>query len=375
MNSQNNTFTIRGNHDYNTISQMEKVMEFAKYGALCADGHYGYSWPIGGVAACENQISPNGVGFDIGCGNAAFKLNIKYEDFKNRLDPVLDYICETFPFGNGTTGKVKDNTPVFDSKNWNDLKDIQSKRFGNLKDLASTQFCTIGSGNHYIDIFTDEKGFIWVGVHFGSRGLGHTIATWFFKELGAKDNMEAPPVMLDTNTDLGRLYIKGMELAAQYAYEARNTVCDLISKHIGGEVVDKVNNHHNFAWRERHFGEDYWVVRKGSTPLFPGQRGFVGSNMLDYSYILEGNNNPKNADLLYSTVHGAGRAMGRNQAKKSLDWNDALEAINKANVSLRGGAVDESPLCYKPIADVLEHHSDTFKVLHKLKPIGVVMAG
>lgn len=177
-----------------------------------------------------------------------------------------------------------------------------------------------------------------------------------------------------------------MEIAGRYAYAGRDWVCERVAKILRASIVDEVHNHHNFAWRERHFDKDLWVVRKGATPAFPGQRGFVGGSMGDISVILEGVESPESQYSLYSTVHGAGRHLGRMQAKgkrdKSGAWirepmvnrseHDAW--IARAGVELRGGDIDESPYAYKRIEQVLDAHRRTIRIVHTLKPIGVCMA-
>jgi len=148
-----------------------------------------------------------------------------------------------------------------------------------------------------------------------------------------------------------------------------------------------VHNHHNFAWRERHGDRDYWVVRKGATPAFPGQRGLVGGSMGDDAVILQGVENEKSAASLYSTVHGAGRICGRMEAKgkrnKAGEWTrqprftrEQMDVwLRDKAVTLRGGDVDESPMAYRRLPDVLAHHADTIRIEHVLRPFGVVMAG
>src|SRR5437764_854002 len=132
----------------------------------------------------------------------------------------------------------------------------------------------------------DEEGFVWIGVHSGSRGLGHTSATRYLKAAGGKDGMNVPPAVIDEASELGQRYIAAMELAGRYAYAGREWVCERVRKIIGGSETDRVHNHHNYAWRERHGDRDLWVVRKGATPAFPGQRGFVGGSMGDDAVII-----------------------------------------------------------------------------------------
>ncbi len=182
--------------------------------------------------------------------------------------------------------------------------------------LTAAFVATIG---HYVDILKDEPERIWVGVHFGSRGLGHKIATRFLNRAGAKDDMDSAPVAPDSRTQEGQDYIAAMKLAGRYAYAGRDWVCDRVVKILGAKALDSVHNHHNFAWQETHGGRSLWVVRKGATPAFPGQRGFVGGTMGENSVILEGIENDDAALSLYSTVHGAGRVMGRMEAKGKQD--------------------------------------------------------
>jgi tRNA-splicing ligase RtcB len=244
----------------------------------------------------------------------------------------------------------------------------------------------VGGGNHYVDIFEDEQSRIWVGVHFGSRGFGHKIATRFLKRAGANDDMDSAPVALDARTQEGQDYIAAMKLAGRYAYAGRDWVCSRVVKILGARVLDSIHNHHNFAWLEEHQGEKLWVVRKGATPAFPGQRGFVGGSMGDSSVILEGVENELGTHTLYSTVHGAGRVMGRMEAKGKYKNGECLRPgkvtaemmrawVMRAGVELRGAGLDESPPCYKRLPDVLAEHAETVRVLHTLTPLGVAMAG
>ena len=152
-------------------------------------------------------------------------------------------------------------------------------------------------------------------------------------------------------------------------------------------MIEEVHNHHNFAWRERHHDSDLWVVRKGATPAFPGQKGFVGGTMGENSVILEGVESELGKPSLYSTVHGAGRIMGRMEAKGKRNKQGVVTREAKvtqdmmdnwvaaAHVELRGAGVDESPHCYKRLPEVLAEHAGMIRILHTLTPIGVAMAG
>lgn len=367
------------------VEQMKAVMNYAKkpnYVALMADHHIGYSVPVGGVVAYESYINVNGVGFDIACGNKAVLLDCSARDVKDKIHRTMNEVQKHIGFGIGRKNNEKVDHELFEDSVWNELDVLR-----NLKSKAYEQLGTVGSGNHYVDIFVDDSNRIWVGVHFGSRGLGHSIATHFIKAGGGKDGVHADPVIFDEDSDLGQQYIKCMELAGRYAYAGRDWVCERVAKILRANIIDQVHNHHNFAWKERHFDKDLWVIRKGSTPAFDGQRGFVGGSMGDISVILEGRNNNDNRLCLASTIHGAGRAMGRTQAKGKIcrktgrqlteglvkrDLHDTW--IKQRGVEVRGGGLDESPYAYKRIEEVLEAHKGTIKILHTLTPIGVFMA-
>ena len=373
-----------GDQEEQTLNQMKKVMNYAispDFGVLCADSHLGYSVPVGGVVAYKSAINVNGVGFDIACGNKAVLLDCCLKDVKDNIYREMNEIQKHISFGVGRKNDEKVEHELFDDSLWSELPLLAG-----LKDKAVSQLGTVGSGNHYVDIFTDELNRVWVGVHFGSRGLGHTIASHFVKVGGGKDGVHAEPVIFDENSDLGEQYIKCMELAGRYAYAGRDWVCKRVSTILRGEILEEVHNHHNFAWKESHFGEDYWVIRKGSTPAFPSQRGFVGGSMGDISVILEGIDSPESRSSLFSTIHGAGRAMGRMQAKGKYDKRGKClreglvrksehdEWIKRIAVEVRGGGLDESPYAYKRIETVLDAHKSTINILHKLTPIGVCMA-
>jgi tRNA-splicing ligase RtcB len=380
--------TIYGEHEAKTIAQMDRCMTVGSVvaGVLCADGHLGYAQPVGGVVAYEEHISVSGVGFDIGCGNLAVKLDVKRADIAADATTIVADIAKTISFGVGRKNAEKVEHPLFDSPVWQDVPEI-----GHLKSMARDQLGTVGSGNHYVDLFEDEEGCVWIGVHFGSRGLGHKTATTFLTLAGGKDGIDVEPTVLHQASELGAKYIVGMTLAGDYAYAGREWVVERVRAIVGGNVVDTVHNHHNYAWREHHGGRDLWVVRKGATPAFPGQRGFVGGSMGDDAVILVGVESEKAAASLYSTVHGAGRVMSRAEARGRFVKDpqtgkrmrqpgrvrhDAMQAwLRERGVTLSGADLDEAPQAYRRLPDVLAHHAGTIAVEHTLRPFAVVMAG
>jgi len=377
-------FQIFGQHDPATIAQMHTCMRVGSVagGVLCADGHLGYAQPVGGVVAYESDISISGVGFDIACGNMAVRLDTPYAAVKDKAGQILKDISRTIRFGIGRRNPESVEHELFDSPLWDEA------RTAHLKKMAAEQLGTVGAGNHYVDLFEDEEGLVWIGVHFGSRGLGHKTATQFLKLAGGKDGMMVDPTVVPVESELGQRYLAGMELAGLYAYAGREWVVERVRRIVGGAVTYTDHNHHNYAWRECHGDHELWVVRKGATPAFPGQAGFVGGSMGDNAVILEGVDSPRSQAALHSTLHGAGRLFGRMEAKgkrnrKTGEWvrpprftREQMEAwLADLGVQLIGGDVDESPMVYRWLSEVLAEHAGTIRVLHTLRPFAVVMAG
>jgi tRNA-splicing ligase RtcB len=395
--------TVFGIHDEATLRQLEDVATRAERVALMADGHVGYVMPIGGVAAYRDKVSVVGVGFDIACGNAAIRTDLVLGDGSpGTLDParfaeLADEIQGSVSFGVGRKNTADDaptDDPLFNDPAWEAIP--ASARAG-LRKKAREQLGTVGGGNHYVDVFVDEQNRIWVGVHFGSRGLGHTIASGFLSLSQNKAWGERVPereALLPLQMPLGHDYWALMNLAGRYAYAGREWVARKVVSILGGTEMELVHNHHNFAWPETHQGDELIVVRKGATPAMPGQRGFVGGSMGDDAVIVQGTMTPEDevAELqkgaLFSTVHGAGRVMSRTEAagkrnrrsgkiikpgkvtpEMMADW------VQAKGVVLRGGGLDESPHAYRRLPEVLDAQRGTVEVLHTLRPLIVVMAG
>jgi tRNA-splicing ligase RtcB (3'-phosphate/5'-hydroxy nucleic acid ligase) len=390
-----NIGAIFGTHDEQTLAQLKDVARRAERVALMADGHKGYVMPIGGVAAYRDRASVVGVGFDIACGNAAIRTDRMLSDYTtDDLTHIADQIQREISFGIGQTTRGRDaphDHPLFEAPAWDAVPGKHER--DTLKAKARKQLGTVGGGNHYVDVFADERGAIWVGVHFGSRGLGHTVASGFLslgqgREWGTR--VPEAEVLLDLKTPMGDAYWSLMNLAGEYAYAGREWVARKVVSILGGRELELVHNHHNFAWRERHEGEDLIVVRKGATPAFPGQRSFVGGSMGDDAVIVEGSplGTEQQRGALFSTVHGAGRVMSRTEARGKINWKtrqvkspgkvswDMLRRwVGEKSVILRGGGLDESPHVYRRLPEVLAAQGDTIRVVHTLRPLIVVMAG
>lgn len=383
----NDKVVVFGEHETNTLDQIKRstASDVAIAGALCADGHLGYGMPIGGVAAYEGHISPSGVGYDISCGNKAVLLDADATEVRANIKTIMDDIWQQISFGIGRKNNEPVEHPLFEDDPAWDIEIVKRQ-----KKMAREQLGTVGSGNHYVDLFVDEQQRVWCGVHFGSRGLGHHLATHYIKMGGGKDGVNVEPVLLAENSQLGQEYLAAMQLAGRYAYAGRDWVCQKVARILGASIVDEIHNHHNYCWLENHFGKDLWVVRKGATPAFPGQRSFVGGSMGEPSVILEGLAGEESQSALHSTVHGAGRVLSRTQATGKKRWKKGkasyeteglisrkmmINWVRQAGVELRGAGTDESPHCYKRLHEVLDYHKASIRILHTLTPIGVAMAG
>ncbi len=414
--------------DDRSLEQLETCMKAgdAELGVLCADHHPGYSQPIGGAVAYEGHISPSGVGYDIGCGNKAVRTDLTRADLDAGpgVEAVMAAIAKRVSFGMGVPARERADHPVLDQ-----IREAIFEPQRKMLDLAAKQLGTVGSGNHFVNVFEDEEGAVWVGVHFGSRGFGHKTATGFlavaqglpFDAKVKEGGMDSPPALLSVDSEAGQAYVEAMQLAGEYAYAGRDVVVDKVLEILGASVTHEVHNHHNFAWREEHFGRTVWVVRKGCTPAEPGQEGFVGATMGDDSVILEGVADAEADEALHSTVHGAGRVMSRRQAAGrtrrrkryrcahrdcdrvfesggascpehpearvrkvwieeqlrpgKVDWPAVQAELRGRGIVLVGGGADEAPEVYKRLPDVLAAHANTIRVKHRLRPIGVAMAG
>lgn len=425
----------------NAVEQLAACLvdERAVAGALMADHHLGYSMPIGGVVAYDGAISPSGVGFDIGCGNKAVLTPLTVEDVgaggppgvptlgnpdesgglspdrnqgrneasdhaysRSEIPRLMAEIQRVVAFGMGRSNDTPLDHPLFDT-HAHTLRELD--RLGGTKlalsQKARAQLGTVGSGNHYVDLLADENDRVWVANHFGSRGLGHTIATGFLnlaagKPFDERGKEREDPTVIPTDTDLGQAYLASMQLAGDYAYAGRDYVIGQVLGILGTTAEVEVHNHHNYAWLENGL----WVVRKGATPL-TSDLAFIGGSMGDGAAIVRGTGDDIGA--LASAPHGAGRVMSRTKAagrwKKineertrpdgttytykrrlrdettaAVNWRNVQADLRTRGIVVLGSGADEAPEVYKPLDQVLAAHSN-IEIVHRLRPLGVVMAG
>lgn len=352
-------------------------------GALMPDAHQGYGLPIGGVLATKNAIIPYGVGVDIGCRMALTVFDIPEEHFfENSSTYKRELIAHTkFGAGNGFHGQYKADHAVLEDPTFNMTPFIKQ-----LHDKAYSQLGTSGGGNHFVEwgiiefaerdeLLNVSKGrYVALLSHSGSRGFGATIAGHYTKL--AKDLCKLPQeavnlAYLDLDSEAGHEYWMAMNLAGNYASACHEVIHQKLVKAIGGNVLAKVENHHNFAWKETWNGEEVLVHRKGATPAGKGVMGIIPGSMTAPGFLVRGKGE---LNAINSASHGAGRQMSRTAAIKNIS-KDAMRAILKANeVTLIGAGLDEAPMAYKDINMVMNAQKDLVDTVAKFTPKMVRMA-
>jgi len=352
-------------------------------GALMPDAHQGYGLPIGGVLATNNAIIPYGVGVDIGCRMALsiFDMPESYF-FQNENKFKRELLAFTkFGAGNGWQGKERANHPILDRHEFNSTPLIKS-----LLDKAAAQLGSSGGGNHFVEwgiiemISDDEelnikKGkYVALLSHSGSRGFGATLAAHYTKL--AKEICKLPKeaqnlAYLSLDSAEGQEYWMAMNLAGDYASACHQIIHEKISEAIGGEVLAKVENHHNFAWKEMYKGEEVIVHRKGATPASKGVMGIIPGSMTAPGFLVRGKGEENSIN---SASHGAGRKMSRGQAIKNISKNEMKQILKDHGVTLIGAGLDEAPMAYKDINKVMAEQTELVDVLAKFIPKMVRMA-
>lgn len=352
-------------------------------GALMPDAHQGYGLPIGGVLATKEAIIPYGVGVDIGCRMALSVYDIPETHFAaNHAKYQRELIAHTkFGAGHGYHGKYKSDHEVLDRSDFNMTAFVQ-----NLKDKAWSQLGTSGGGNHFVEFGiiefeeTDEilgipKGkYVALLTHSGSRGFGATIAghyTKLAKQITKLPQEAANLAYLDLHSQEGQEYWMAMNLAGDYASACHEIIHDKMAKAIGATVLAKVENHHNFAWKEIWNGEEVVVHRKGATPAGKGVMGIIPGSMTAPGFLVRGKGE---ADAINSASHGAGRQMSRTQAVKNISKADMHQVLKDHGVTLIGAGRDEAPMAYKDINIVMESQKELVDVVAKFTPKIVRMA-
>ncbi len=367
------------------LDQMDMAMRLpiTVAGALMPDAHHGYGLPIGGVLATKNAVVPYGVGVDIGCRMclSIFDLPVKKLE-KDRRELKL-ILSENTKFGSGGEFKNNRDHEILSRSEFKEIALVKG-----LKDKAYRQLGTSGSGNHFVEWgivqITDAMNELglpvgeYLGVlsHSGSRGLGATIANNYTRI--AKEKTRLPGgaqhlAWLDLNSQEGQEYWLAMNLAGDYASACHHIIHEKMARSIGEKPLAMVENHHNFAWKEKLAnGEEVIVHRKGATPAGKGVLGIIPGSMTSPGFIVRGTGN---AASVNSASHGAGRVMSRSKAKELLNQKEVNNFLEKHGVSLIGGGLDEAPMAYKDIHQVMKAQKELVEVLGMFCPKIVRMDG
>ena len=365
--------------------QMETAMKLpvSVAGALMPDAHQGYGLPIGGVLATRNAIIPYGVGVDIGCRMALSIYDMEESFFEeNQSKFKRELIAQSnFGAGNGFRGQYKFDHEVLENKLFNENPLLQ-----NLKDKAWSQLGSSGGGNHFVEfgiiefakrdeVLNIEKGkYVALLTHSGSRGFGATIAghyTQLAKKVCKLPQEAKNLAYFDLNSTEGQEYWLAMNLAGDYASACHEVIHQKMQKALGAQVLAKVENHHNFAWKEQWNGEEVIVHRKGATPASKDIMGIIPGSMTAPGFLVRGKGEP---EAIQSASHGAGRQMSRTQAKKEISKTDFKAILKDHNVTLIGAGLDEAPMAYKDIHQVMEAQKSLIDVVATFTPKMVRMA-
>ncbi|MGB0372818.1 MAG: RtcB family protein [Opitutales bacterium] len=371
--------------DINAIEQMRNACQLpvAEAGALMPDAHLGYGLPIGGVLATKGAVIPYAVGVDIACRMklTVLDLPLKHFEKRNKIDRLKSALEAETRFGTGARfqNEAIRNHAVMDA-DWSITK-VTSE----VKDKAWTQLGTSGSGNHFVEfgLFKIEANalgleagqYIALLSHSGSRGAGAAVAGHYSK-LAQRAHPELPDKLkhlawLTMDSEAGQEYWAAMNLMGEYAAANHACIHEHIADNLGAEVLLDVENHHNFAWKETHFGEELIVHRKGATPAGAGVLGVIPGSMASPAYLVQGKGKPES---LNSASHGAGRVMSRRKAAEHLRWEDARKLLKARNVELLSAGLDEVPSVYKDIETVMEAQTDLVEKLGRFHPRIVKMA-
>jgi tRNA-splicing ligase RtcB len=347
--------------------------------ALMPDAHVGYGLPIGGVLGTDNSVIPYAVGVDIACRMKMTVLDLPVSSLDEKKKSLIDAINRETGFGIGAEFRTHRQHCIMDM-DWSFAKPVME-----LKDKAWAQLGTSGSGNHFVEfglltIENDDLGlkagqYVALLSHSGSRGAGNQLAT-YYSHLAMNIHKELPDELrhlawLEMDSNAGQEYWQAMQLMGKYASANHELIHRYIAKHLGVRVLCDIENHHNFAWKETHFGKEMIVHRKGATPASAGAIGIIPGSMGTPGFVVRGKGNK---DSLNSAAHGAGRQMSRTAAKKKFNWQYLRDYLDGKGITLISAGLDEVPMAYKDIEQVMQAQQDLVEVIARFDPKIVKMA-
>jgi tRNA-splicing ligase RtcB len=366
------------------LRQMEMAMKLpiTVGGALMPDAHQGYGLPIGGVLATKNAVIPYGVGVDIGCRMCMTLYDLPTTILEEKKEALKKMLVNNTMFGQATFKKPKDHE-ILERREFSEIKIARE-----MKDRAAKQIGSSGGGNHFVEfgiveILTEVNEYnltpgqyVAVLSHSGSRGLGATIASYYTKV--AMETCKLPQeakhlAWLDLDTEAGQEYWLAMNLAGDYASACHHQIHERMAIGLRETPLAMIENHHNFAWKEKNaFGNEIIVHRKGATPAGEGVLGIIPGSMATPGFIVRGKGL---AASINSASHGAGRLMSRTKAKQTILPGQVNKILKQAGVELIGSGLDEAPMAYKDIHQVMESQKDLVEVLGSFMPKIVRMCG
>lgn len=371
-----------GPHDDSTLEQARHLalLPFAfRHVALMADAHVGYGMPIGGVLATRDAVIPHAVGLDIGCGVRAWPIGVDLGRLLAERDAILHEVQRAVPTGfHWHDESQAARTRLFERLPALEVLEREAEK-------ATRQVGTLGGGNHFIELQVDDDEIVWAMVHSGSRNLGKQVAEHYdgiARERCDRDGCPVPAAWqlahLPIGSAHGAEYLEAMRFCLSFARDSRRLMAERVQEAVLGAVPEAVAGetidvHHNYAALETHFGEEVVVHRKGAvraegTVVIPGSMG-------THSYIGHG---LASAESFISCSHGAGRAMGRKQALRSIPAHRVLAEMAERDIRLfkpkKGDVAEEAAEAYKDIDDVMTAQADLVEPIARLRPLGVVKA-
>lgn len=386
LNTHRIPYTVYGAEgiEAGAINQMEIAMKLpvTVSGALMPDAHQGYGLPIGGVLATNNAIIPYAVGVDIGCRMCLTLYDLPAVFDRDGKDRFRKMLLENTQFGSAVFKRPMDHE-VLERSEFREINILKS-----LKDRAYAQIGSSGGGNHFVEFgvgelvdANNEYGlptgkYLAVLSHSGSRGLGANIARHYTRL--AMDTCKLPDMArhlawLDMDSESGQEYWLAMNLAGDYASACHHQIHERMAKSLGTEPLVRIENHHNFAWKERDAeGNEVIVHRKGATPAGKGVMGIIPGSMTSPGFIVRGKGEQASVN---SASHGAGRVMSRTKAKQTLSQREVTKHLKHAGIELIGSGLDEAPMVYKDIHQVMSYQTDLVEVVGTFTPKVVRMCG
>jgi tRNA-splicing ligase RtcB (3'-phosphate/5'-hydroxy nucleic acid ligase) len=366
------------------LQQMETAMKLpvTVAGALMPDAHQGYGLPIGGVLATSNSVIPYGVGVDIGCRMCMTIYDIPTEKLAGRKEDFKKLLVNNTKFGQTTFKKPKDHE-IFERNEFSELGIVRA-----MKDRAWQQIGSSGGGNHFVEFGIVDLSnpineynlapgqYLALLSHSGSRGLGANIARHYTKI--AMDKCKLPPeakrlAWLDLDAEEGQEYWVAMNLAGDYASACHHQIHERMAIGLRETPLAMIENHHNFAWKEKDMNGDELIVhRKGATPAGKGVLGIIPGSMATPGFIVRGKGL---AESINSASHGAGRTMSRTKAKQTILPGHVNKFLKEAGVEVIGSGLDEAPMAYKNIHQVMNYQKELVDVLGSFMPRIVRMCG